>query len=237
MRVFKQLSNYMISDIESVKALALKDVAKLLVISDSHGSKNIITNIIENFGKDVDALCFCGDGMPDLLGMIEDSMRITYFEDKIPKVIIFVQGNGDNSNYSLLTKERLPIKVPQQLDFVAAGKKILITHGHRYNVYIGTKDLKNEAENINATIAFYGHTHIANAQKKTNSKTKSKMTILNPGSCSLPRGGLPHTFALVTLTKNVEKIDYNYFELKWDSNGEIAYAPYTPPTGEINLFW
>ena len=227
----------MLSDEESVKELSEKSSARILLISDSHGGKSVLFDIIEQHGKSADAVCFCGDGMPDLLGVIEDFHNIEGYDALIPKSVVFVQGNGDYANYQLVTSERQSITVPQQIEFTVAGKKVMMTHGHRYNVYIGTKELKAEAEKIGAEIVFYGHTHIANAQKKTNSTTKGKLTMLNPGSCSVPRGGLPHTFAIVTIKKDSEQAEYEYFEIKWDRNGDIEFTPFEPPTNEINLLW
>lgn len=227
----------MISDEESVKNLEQKDFARILLISDSHGSKSVVSLIAGKFGRSCDALCFCGDGMEDILSIVEDFSMTPGLDAKIPKVLAFVQGNGDNANYTLVTDARIPISVPPQIEISAAGKKILMTHGHRYNVYTGTKELVAEAERIEADAVFYGHTHIANAQVKTNIRTKKKIAILNPGSCSVPRGGLPHTFAIVEIEKKSEKISYEYFEIKWGSNGDVEFIPFAPPAKEINLFW
>lgn len=222
-----QQKDFAIGSLDSIKMLAEKDSARILVISDSHGSKNIVQQIISRFGSECDGMCFCGDGNPDLCSIIETNHK----SELLPPVIFFVQGNGDNSTSTILTNQRLPISVPAEVEFTVCGKKIFMTHGHRYNVYMGTNELKKTAQEKEAQIAFYGHTHVANAQ------IKNKILLLNPGSCSLPRGGLPHTFAIVELKKNEEKINYNYFELKWDANGEIEFIPFTPPKGEINLFW
>lgn len=230
----------MIADDESVEDFAEKDSARILLISDSHGGKSVLFNILEKYGKESDAVCFCGDGMPDLLGVIEDFRNIDGYEERIPNLVVFVQGNGDYANYQLVTDDRHAITVPQQTEFTAAGKKVMMTHGHRYNVYIGTKELKAEAERIGADIVFYGHTHIANAQTKTNSKTKSKISLLNPGSCSLPRGGLPHTFAIVTIEKSAadnSAVKFDYFEIKWNKEGDMEFSPFVPPSKEVNLFW
>ena len=211
---------------ELVKRLAEKESARILVISDSHGSKNNIQDILLAFGKDCDALCFCGDGIPDLCWVIERCYRM----DFVPPILFFVQGNGDNSTGMILAERRLSLFVPVETEFFVCGKKFYMTHGHRYNVYFGTKDIKKVAAEKNAHAVFYGHTHVANAQDK-------KILLLNPGSCALPRGGLPHTFAMVDVKKNAEKLKYKYFEIKWNADGEINFEPYTPPKGEIKLFW
>ena len=228
-----QQSNYAICADGAVEKLAEKKNARLLVVSDSHGSRDILMSILRKFGKGTDALCFCGDGMPDLLGAIVSICHNPSFAEFLPPVIFFVRGNGDNSTYTVLANSHLAVRVPIEIEFTVAGKKIFMTHGHRYDVYYGTKDLKSVAREKNASIAFYGHTHISNIQYR------NKLTVLNPGSCSLPRGGLPHTFALVNIDSDTksEKPDCDFYELKWDSNGEIAFYPYSPSTDEINLFW
>ncbi len=241
MNELKQQHDMVISGTGQGNILAEKDRARILVVSDSHGGKVMFASIIMKFGKDADALCFCGDGIPDLLGMLEDSLSREELSRNIPPVIAFVQGNGDHSSYTLLTDERVPVSVPILQTITAAGKKILIAHGHRYNVYIGTKELKADAEKLGADIVFYGHTHIANALIKTKrggaQGTKQKIALINPGSCSLPRGGLPRTFAIVDVFKDKPIPEYSFYEAKWNEFEELTFVPFCPPAGEINLFW
>ena len=223
----KQQKDFSLGSFDKIKELAEKDFAKILVISDSHGNKVNFFSILQNFGKICDALCFCGDGITDLCSAIETSYVLHF----LPPVIFFVKGNGDNSTATILARERHLIFVPTDKEAVVCGKKIFMTHGHKYNVYIGTSELKKISSEKKADAVFYGHTHIANAQ------TKSRTLLLNPGSCSLPRGNVPQTFAIVEIKKNEEKISYQYFRLNWDSSEEIIFIPYEPPKGEINLFW
>ncbi len=229
MENWKQINNILCSEDDALEKIASIDNAKLLVISDSHGSEDIITEVLKKFGEQADALCFCGDGADDLLYVISNSWRVE-LEGKIPKVVAFVQGNGDNSVGTILTNERLLVHIPIQTEFFVARKKILITHGHRYNVYMGTKQLKTAAENSSADMAFFGHTHIANVQ------TKKPPYLLNPGSCTRPRGGLPPTFAFVEISRT-KKFEYNYYEITWNAFGEIDFRQYNPPTEEINILW
>ncbi len=228
-----QQKNFAIGSAGLSEALADKDKARLLVISDSHGSRDILMSILRKFGQKVDAMCFCGDGMSDLLGMLMLGYNNPNFSHFIPPLIFFVRGNGDNSTYTLLADTRMTIYVPSELEFTAAGKRIFMTHGHRYDVYYGTKDLCTAAKEKNASIVFYGHTHISNLQQK------NQLTTLNPGSCSHPRGGTAHTISIVEIEKkSVESTPKaDFFEIKWDEDGEVEFVPYSPSTEEINLFW
>ncbi|MBQ3671300.1 MAG: metallophosphoesterase family protein [Treponema sp.] len=222
-----QQKDFSFGSAERVHALESADSAQVLVISDSHGNKNTFFSILHQFGPTCDALCFCGDGVTDVCSALENS----HIQPFLPPVIFFVKGNGDNSTATVLTQNRLVIFVPTDKEAVICGKKILLTHGHKYNVYIGTNELKRFASGKKAAAAFYGHTHVANAQ------IKNKVLLLNPGSCSLPRGNVPQTFAIVNINKNDEKIDYQYFRLGWSATEEITFTPYEPPKGEVNLFW
>lgn len=229
----KQQENLAIGSKEAISNLSQSASAKILVISDSHGSPRLVKTILYNHGKNCDGLCFCGDGMPDLVEILEEAQHDPELLEHIPSVLYFVRGNGDNSSIPLLTSERSLIQVPVETEITVAQKKIFMTHGHNYNVYYGTKDLAKSAAQRNADLAFYGHTHIANVQNKTSQG--KKIVVLNPGSCSLPRGGMPHTFAIVSIEQ--EKITSKYYEIKWDTNGEVEFKDYEAPTGEVKLIW
>lgn len=228
-----QQKNFAIGATGLSDALAEKDTVRLLVISDSHGSRDILMSILRKFGQGVDAMCFCGDGMPDLLGMLMLGYNNPDFSQFIPPIVFFVRGNGDNSTYTLLADTRMTVYVPVDLEFTAAGKRIFMTHGHRYDVYYGTKDLCAAAREKNASIVFFGHTHISNLQYQ------NQLTTLNPGSCSHPRGGAAHTISIVEIERNSTQQEpkADFFEIKWDADGEVIFVPYSPSTEEINLFW
>ena len=51
----------------------------------------------------------------------------------------------------------------------------------------------NVAESLDCDVAVFGHTHVAFQE------TYSRVLALNPGSPARPRGGSPHSFALVEL--------------------------------------
>ena len=60
------------------------------------------------------------------------------------------------------------------LDIV--GKKIMVTHGHLYSVKYGLDNLGYAAEENNADIVFFGHTHVPTDELFGN------VRLINPGS-------------------------------------------------------
>jgi putative phosphoesterase len=67
---------------------------------------------------------------------------------------------------------------------VIDGLTIYATHGHIYNKEHLLPMQKGD-------ILLHGHTHILTAE------TFGDITILNPGSVSIPKGGNPPTYALL----------------------------------------
>ena len=239
MREIIQRENYGLGSKTLLDSLSSMESVKILLVSDSHGSRIILREIFQKFGKSVDLLCFCGDGIPDLVDCIEQGFWDKELGECIPEAMFFVQGNGDNSTAMILTDDRCSLFVPVQVSFNAAGKEVFLTHGHKF-VYYGTKDLYKNAVSIGADIVFYGHTHIANAQIKHHTQSngeKKPISLLNPGSCSIPRGGMPHTFAIVTLSKAQKEVEYHYYEIQRDETGDFIFIPYAPPEKEVSLIW
>ena len=81
--------------------------------------------------------------------------------------------------------DQLLLEFPMMADYAeldADGERFFLTHGHRWNEYalppVGM-----------GTVLAHGHTHIA--EKK---KLPCGITIFNPGSISLPKGGQGRTF-------------------------------------------
>lgn len=230
--------NELITDCAPIPALETADSARILAISDSHGNPVLVQAILERIGEEHDALCFCGDGFSDLSDIIESAFHDKRFRKKLPPTVFFVRGNGDNSTALIFTDRRTQITIPETDEFIIAGKKFFMTHGHRYNVYYGLKTLLDTALEKNADIVLYGHTHIPNVQIKTavQNGEKRRITILNPGSCSQPRGGMPNTFASITVRKNSDKIECFYYKMSFDPDGEIFFDTMKNPSGELKFF-
>ncbi|MCR5725292.1 MAG: metallophosphoesterase [Treponema sp.] len=236
---FRQQQSLLFGSPADISALAVKEQVRILVISDSHGSFSVVRAIVQQFGKDCDALCFCGDGAQDVLSVFETAAckkLASLPPECIPPVAAIVRGNGDFESgwFYPGVDEAAEVSLPKELLLTAAGKRILLTHGHSYDVYYNSRGLYDAAAIQNADIVFFGHTHIANVQEK------DAVTLLNPGSCSRPRGGQPHTFAIVTLRANASPespaCTFGYYQITGDGN-TFSFQPYLPHTGEFNLLW
>lgn len=235
---FLQQPNLAIGSEAALTELSKKESVKVLVLSDSHGNPHIMQSIIASFGPLCDVMCFCGDGIFDLVEILEIGFADPDFCKKIPPVIYFVKGNGDNSTSTIFTDKRIPITVPEYQEFALAGKKVFLTHGHRYGVYYGTENLRNEAIERGCNIVCYGHTHVPNAMRThfTKDGNKEFLGILNPGSCAQARGGMPNTFATIDINSEEDKNICQYFRITWDRYGEPIFAKMPTPRGEIKVF-
>ena len=218
-----------------IASLATKETARLLVISDSHGSVETVAAILDYFGSSVDALCFCGDGIQDVFTVLSQASADAALAVHIPPVAAFVRGNGDTGSCSFYgNAATTTISVPRVQLLQAARRRIFITHGHNYDVYYSSQLLCDAAREASASIALFGHTHIANVQQK------NELLLLNPGSCARPRAGQPPTFCIITLFAAEATVDYSYFRLEkpFDSGAKDAlFRPFQPYSGDMQLLW
>lgn len=132
---------------------------KVLIVSDTHRRHGNLETVLENVGK-MDLLIHLGDAEGE-----ED-----YIEAIAGCPVEIVAGNNDF--FSNLDKEKV----------ILLGKyKVLLTHGHYYNVTVGVERLKEEARERRIDIAMFGHTH------RPYLEIGDEIVILNPGSISFPR--------------------------------------------------
>ena len=68
-----QLPNGIFATEEQLEVLKKKENCKILVFSDSHGDQYIVRDIFEKFGASCDAAVFAGDGIYDLVRLMENS--------------------------------------------------------------------------------------------------------------------------------------------------------------------
>ena len=202
---------------DAIAALETKDHARLLVISDSHGRYGTFESIVRGYGANCDALIFCGDGVSDIANLLYTAKSDKKLAACVPPVIAAVHGNCDPSSYPL---DKGTLYFSGMIELKVNGRGILITHGHEQGVDYGVETLGLEMQVSECTTAFYGHTHVAREENFKNFK------IVNPGSCSRPRGGQPAGFAIATVEKTF--VDIAFIKMEMNSDGVTECKIWNP---------
>lgn len=178
-------------------SISKQKTCSLLLLSDTHGASEYVGEIISRFNSEVDGVVFAGDCAADFVHFFQRAYDKN--EENIPELFIIVQGNGDGSNYAFRnpkTGETVPIGLPLVKKIETGGINILITHGHKHHVSYGTEDLYEILRTSDCSVGIFGHTH------KQYYREQKGITLINPGSVSLPRGGDEPGFALLEITEN-----------------------------------
>ena len=150
---------------------------RILVISDTHGKVDEALKLIKNMEKP-DLIIHLGD-------YVEDG---EYIERETGIKVELVRGNGDFYNKKYEDDRVLEI----------GGKRIFLTHGHKYRVKYDVLSLLYRAEELEADIVLFGHTHVPLIVKENN------ILIMNPGSISFPRGyKSPKTYGIIEINEGV----------------------------------
>lgn len=136
---------------------------KILITSEVHGDLNSFLKII-NKHQDVDLHLNAGD------------LQLSEFELNKIKMIA-VRGNTDL--YSNLELNEI-------ISF--NNKKILLTHGHEFNVKYSLDKLVSYAKSLSVDICIFGHTHVPFDRVIDN------IHFINPG----PIEGLKPSYAIYT---------------------------------------
>ena len=146
---------------------------KILCLSDTHYEREALENITNRY-LNYELFIHCGDS--DLKK--DDPLLIKYH---------VVRGNHDVVNFDL------------EKQLIINHKKILIVHGHLYDLYHSYDQLKNYMIDQNIDICFHGHTHIPALIHFDN------RIIINPGSTLINRATYGFgTYACIELTQNIE---------------------------------
>lgn len=154
---------------------------KVLFVSDNHGDREILAQITRQFGDQVDAMFHCGDS----------NLNPT---DEVMKPFKTVLGNTDWG-----------LDYPKMQQSVIDNERIVVIHGHQYQVNSTLTPLMLLAQEQQASIIAYGHTHQLAAT------VEKGILLLNPGSISQPRGQyqkIGGTFAVVETTLRDFRIQY-----------------------------
>ncbi len=145
---------------------------RIVVVSDSHKDGNRLNQVVEQ-RADAHLFLHLGDGAREL-----DDIACLYPETKFH----LVRGNCDWASQA--KSEDL---------IVCRGKRIFFTHGHLYGVKRDTHDLLGRVRELEADICCFGHTHTPFTAYQEG------IYLLNPGSLSRPRLGLP-TYGVIDIT-------------------------------------
>ena len=142
-----------------------------LIVSDTHGNTRILEQLLENYKSITNTVIHLGDHARDM----------SRFKDN-ETVLYIVNGNTDPmiAEYD----ERVI-----ELD----GKRIFITHGHRYGVKSSYTDLIYKAEELDVQACLFGHSHVPVIFKEKG------IFFMNPGSPTHPRPGDLPGYALMRI--------------------------------------
>ena len=123
----------------------------IVVLSDTHGNIGAIERLNQIL-KESDFVFHLGDYQRDIMA----------FNREFGHKILSVKGNCDFG----CGDEIIEIE----------GVKILLTHGHEYDVKNGLTRLSFKAKEVGAKVVFYGHTHIPKIEEYDG------ITFVNPGT-------------------------------------------------------
>lgn len=134
---------------------------KIGVMSDTHGDQAAVRQGIKAAGP-MDMWLHAGDYSQDA----------SYLAKLVNVPVFAARGNCDG---------QATAKIDEFIE--VAGKKIWITHGHRYGVKQGVSQLVEWGRHYEVDIVIYGHTHIPDSRWEEN------LLVFNPGSAAEPRSG------------------------------------------------
>lgn len=149
---------------------------KAAVISDTHRGTYVFDKILKLI-EDTDMMIHLGDNVEDA-----EKLKKSY-----KGRVINVRGNCD-----FITS------VPADRIEIIEGKKVFITHGHKYDVKYGLNTIKYKALELEADIVLFGHTHESLVTYDRG------IWFINPGSASLPRDA-SRSIAILQIENN--KVD------------------------------
>ena len=148
------------------------------LVSDSHGNTAAIDTMLGlPEAREAECWLHAGDFVVDA----------EYLEMVTSKKVYKVAGNGDWPHS----------KAPEDLMLELSGFRVMLTHGHEHGVRYGTEILAENALNMGADIAVYGHTHIADIAHMKG----DDLLILNPGSMGIPRDGKKQSYGVISVTE------------------------------------
>lgn len=134
---------------------------KILIVSDTHRKDDNLKRVIEE-QLPLDMLIHLGDAEGS------EHLIASWVNEECQLEMVM----GNNDFFSSLDRE---------IELELGPHRVLLTHGHYYNVSLSVEFLREEALERQCDVAMYGHTH------RPYLEISDDITILNPGSLSYPR--------------------------------------------------
>ena len=163
---------------------------KWMIASDIHGSAYYCRQMLAAFEREqADRLLLLGDilyhGPRNDLPRDYDPKAVIAMLSPLQNSILSVRGNCDTE------VDQMVLEFPILADYALLaieGKTFYATHGHVYN----QDSLPPMQE---GDILIHGHTHLLKAEQ-VKTEDCGQITVLNPGSVSIPKGGNPNTYGV-----------------------------------------
>lgn len=170
---------------------------RVVFFSDIHGVAETVERLFAHADRlGAERLVLLGDvlyhgprnGVPELY----DSPRAAALLNSRRADIIAVRGNCDSE----VDQQMLDFPImADYAELVAGGRRFFLTHGHLWNRF-------NPPPVPDGTILTHGHTHIPEIA------AADGITVFNPGSITLPKGGFPRSFGFFDgETLSVRRLD------------------------------
>ena len=131
---------------------------KVLVMSDSHGAKATMLEII--YAEEPNLIIHLGDYAKDC-----DAIEKNFPDIPLRRI----RGNGDFTSTA-----------PVDDIFILENRVFFATHGHTHSVKSGLSRLINHTKSVNAEVVLFGHTHLPHCDVSENFAT------INPGCVHPP---------------------------------------------------
>lgn len=158
---------------------------KVLVLSDSHGNiDNMIYAIME---ENPDMIIHLGDCMADVESLIEEIQDIP------------VENVPGNCDFCCGSQEKV---------LEINGVRVLICHGHTYNVKNDYYRIQMAAMEKGVDIAMFGHTH------RVFYNHHNGIRLFNPGSIGAPGYGCSPSYGILVIDKKkgILELDVEYID-------------------------
>lgn len=153
---------------------------KIAIISDSHNFNSAI-QAVKSYITDADMVLHLGDGADNIKEITKDFKGETYA----------VKGNCDFN-----------VEYPNERIIEVLDKKILMCHGHLYNVKMELNTIFYKAKELGVDIVLFGHSHLCIIEKHDG------VLLMNPGSIANGAGILRRSIGYIEIEEGKEVVAY-----------------------------